>query len=704
MGVAVQPGDPVESTWGVSSDVLWLAALYSVAVIVYVLLGRTHDVPFVNPDESIYGHLAQGIADGTGFDWRGESTRLFAILYVLLIAPAWVIGSTVTGYAVAKAIGAALLCLVCVPVFLLARKLLGSRLALLAAGLSLAGTWMITAGLLLTENAALPLATAALCALVLAVGAPGSRWFWIALGLVVLTAFARAQLVVLFPVVLLALAVDIGRCGRDWRARASAHRVALIATGAVVGALLVVVLGDSSLLTGSFYGDTKHFALGTGTVTALVHQSVVLVAMAGFAPAAVLLPLAVTRTAWRDDVLGPLLVVLVSATAVLLLQTAWFLDGINATFGIARYTSYVVPLSLVATLVAAGRWREVPRWAWGAPVVLGALMLLGGTTKATFVWELLGAYIVGLPVRALGGSLWVGVALGMLVVGLLALWLLRREGERRGAEAAALAVGLLTLAVLVIQSAGAWVWQRNDLRAWRAGFPAQLGWLDKAAGGPVARLVVVNSHPRWSTVEFFNRDVTRVYALDTARMEGTRGNVCSWTVGANGDAVFGSSCGPAPTRYYLDDPVARLTFYGQTTIAATRGTGRVVAVPGAPAVPRVQALLLMPCDDRTLLRPDGKAMTYGDRVCRPLMSGYFWLDAPATLRLGIQGGKRAHVAQIGNRTWRIPAGHVTPIALPLPAGPSQLELRFNDFELPLGYPDIASAALVTDGRRTDILE
>ena len=41
----------------------------------------------------------------------------------------------------------------------------------------------MTSSLLLTENLALPLATGALCATVMVLREPGSRWFWVALGL-----------------------------------------------------------------------------------------------------------------------------------------------------------------------------------------------------------------------------------------------------------------------------------------------------------------------------------------------------------------------------------------------------------------------------------------------------------------------------------------------------------------------------------------
>ncbi len=128
-----------------------------------------------------------------------------------------------------------------------------------------------------------------------------------------------------------------------------------------------------------------------------------------------------------------------------------------------------------------------------------------------------------------------------------------------------------------------------------------------------------------------------------------------------------------------------------------------MSVSGAPVVPKVDALLVLPCDDRTLLDRHGRALSYASRVCRPLLSGYFWLEEPTTLVLGVKGGTEQHVAQSGDRTWVIPPGRVTPIRIPVPSGSSQVQLQFEDLELPLGYPDIVSARLEGGGVSRSLL-
>ena len=180
-------------------ELLAILALYLLAVLLYGLLGHQQALPIVSPDEFTYGHLARSLADGDGFAWRGEHVQLRAALYVFVIAPAWLVDNTLTAYGLTKLIGAVLLSGVVVPVWLLARQVVRPRLAMLVAGLSVAGTWMTTAALVLTENLALPLATGSLAATVMALRRPQSRWGWVAIGLAALAAWARFQLLLLVP-------------------------------------------------------------------------------------------------------------------------------------------------------------------------------------------------------------------------------------------------------------------------------------------------------------------------------------------------------------------------------------------------------------------------------------------------------------------------------------------------------------------------
>ena len=150
----------------------WVVGLYVVAAALYLVLALRSPLPVLFPDEFRYSHLARGLADGTGTDWRGEHIGQTAALYVYFITPAWgLFSSSVDAYHASKVLGTLALCSQLIPVWLLARELVGPRLALVPAALSVAGTWMLTSAETVTEVLAFPLTTAALCVAVMALRA-----------------------------------------------------------------------------------------------------------------------------------------------------------------------------------------------------------------------------------------------------------------------------------------------------------------------------------------------------------------------------------------------------------------------------------------------------------------------------------------------------------------------------------------------------
>ena len=195
-----------------------LFALYGVAVLVYILLGHRQPLPQVAPDEYQYSALARSFADGHGLTYNGGSIGVRAALYIYAISPAWIITDSLThAYAIAKVASAFMICAVAFPTWLLARRYVPPLVALVPVVLILAGSWMSSAGQLIMENLALPLAAAALASLVAALARPGSRWLWLAFAFALLATWARFQLAVLIPIILV-------RAGR--RRRAAGRRLA----------------------------------------------------------------------------------------------------------------------------------------------------------------------------------------------------------------------------------------------------------------------------------------------------------------------------------------------------------------------------------------------------------------------------------------------------------------------------------------------
>ena len=154
------PGPPGRSRW----------SIYVVAAAVYVLLGaRSTRSRSIFPDELVYGHLARSVAAGDGLSWYGADQSWPMALYIYLLAPSWLLASGESAYELAKVTGALLACTVVFPVWVLARALMPRPARPRSRPCScVAGTWMLSAAGLLTENLALPLSTAALAATVLA--------------------------------------------------------------------------------------------------------------------------------------------------------------------------------------------------------------------------------------------------------------------------------------------------------------------------------------------------------------------------------------------------------------------------------------------------------------------------------------------------------------------------------------------------------
>lgn len=643
-----------------------LTALWAIAVVVYLVLARRTAAPITNPDEFLYGHLARSVADGDGLSWRGQDIALHAALYVYAIAPAWLGDSTTHAYTAAKSAGAVLLCLAALPTWIVARRFVAPGLAVLCALMTVAGSWMMTSGLILTENLAFPLATAALAATVVAVAHPGGRSGWLALGVAVLAAWARLQCVALVAVLFGALVIAAVAGAAPARRRLREDRWLVLLTGSASIGGAVVAFAKPSVL--GIYSDIAHFSPSiSDLLAAFGHQSVGLVAMAGFVPVLVVLAASTSRAAWRDPAAGPVMAVTCSAAAVFVLQSGWSLSGL-AEWHIQRYVEYVLPvLFLAALVIVERRLISGPRLA-GATIAVAGLLLFAPPIRQ--VLEERAAWAISLRLDdLLGADTPVALALTTVFAGVLALLALRADRRFGDAARAAILVGAVTLGIFAIQDQAGWSWQSRVAKATRSGFPADLQWIDHAGDGPVARLVVVASPWRWRITEFFNRTVTQVYALRGARTAGVRGTICRWGIGASGAITFAGPCGSIPRRFYTDDEYARVRFYDQKLEAISPVVGRVVSVPSRP---RVKSVLYVNCS------PPTPSLEYGGRGsvaapvsrCVPAMQAEFWLDASGTLALTFRGDSVDHLITAGSRSYTLAPNRVTTIRIPVPKGAS----------------------------------
>ncbi|MDX6716617.1 MAG: hypothetical protein QOH30_3175 [Baekduia sp.] len=688
----------------VASPWLWVLSLFLVAVGAYVVLALVSPRPVLFPDEFRYAHAARGLADGTGFDWRGEPIRQSAALYVYFITPAWVLlHSTVDAYHASKVLGTVALCAQVIPVWLLAKELLSdARLALLPAGLSVLGTWMLTAAETVTEALAFPLATAALCVGVMALRRPGSRLGWLALLLAVLATWARIQLAVLIPALLAAFVIDALRDPSQRRERLRAHRPYVIVTCAALIGLVVVALAAPSV-TGDYSGyfDLRPALSRIASKTGL--QLLELVAVSGFLPVLLTVAASASRRAWRDDRTGPLLAVFWPAVVVTVLQSGFFLAGYTpALSAIGRYVSYAVPLALILAVVVAAHPELLSRV--GVTLAGVACLLLLLRPGIQMIGEERASWATAFRLHQASG-LGVGLALTLVALALVAaVELLRRR--RVAPRRAAITVAGLVAAVLVVQSQASWHQMLRTGQAFRATLPADLEWVDHHAPDSVALLGFTSNAPQFDDLDYFNRKIRQAYVpsagLPGRRVEGVN---CTFQIVASGAMQLSPRCGRPAHWFLVNDPSAVVTFSNQLSEVRDPKVGRLIELP-RDRVPQVRSLMVLPCPRPSptfsSTSPDIVPATAPSR-CRPVFSGNLWTTAPSRLVVRYQGGSAARTVTLGSRAWTVAPRRVTTIRLNVPAGYSQFALNHDWASSDRHLPTVIGAELITGARRSNLL-
>lgn len=686
-----------------------LVGLYALAVLVYILLGRGQALPQVSPDEYQYSAVARSLADGNGLTYNGGTIGLPSVLYIYAIAPAWLLTDSLTeSYAIAKAIGAILVCTVAFPTWILARRYMPPLVALVPAALILAGTWMTSSGQMIFENLAFPLAAVSLTALVIGLCRPGSWAILLAVVVAGAATFARAQLAVLVPIMFVALLIDVALQGRQWRTRLRANRWAIGGIGFLLLVGGIIVLAKPSIL-GSYVDLRTESSLGRGIPLA-GKQSLAFIAMSAVLPLILAVALSFRLRAWDESRLRALLVVFWVATVLFVIETGILTTGFaGVDWSIQRYVEYSLPLLYV--LVVAGIWRRLlaPRL---LAIVTGLVALVLLTTpQIKNIQEQRGTFgLVRRLDQLLGVSPGLAMALVAVITGGILLLVLTRTRATRTSILTAFVV--LTGLVFVVQNQAGWHWQREQSQVWRDGFPKDLSWIDNATDRDLARVVGLYNSFRTPQTEFFNRRVTRTYKPATP-LGGApvNGFTCTWNAEPDGTLVFAPECGRAPTSFFLNDDLAKITFYDQRVIAQKPGIGRIVTVDAKPpASVRMKATVSPPC-----LAPIAtQDPTTGDikppeLVCGPYTQGTLYLDKPGRLRLQFRGGQADQVVQVSGswdpqgRLVDLPARKLTDVDISVPRGTQQWQVAFDWRGVPPATPELKSILLTQDDGETELL-
>ena len=661
-----------------------LAGMICGSVVLWTIVGFLGSLPLLYPDEFLYQGLAESLANGDGLTIRGAGQDLISFLYILGVAPAWLVASGEEAYAFARTLNAVYMSLAAVPVWLLARELTDGRRALIPTGLVLVGPWMLLTNEIVTENLAFPLATASLAAMVMALRTPGSRW-WLAAGAFALGAtLSRTHLGALAGVLLVLPLLDPLRMPAGLRReRLRAHRAWLWAMVAMVAVAALAIAASDLGVLGRYQALRNVHASFGGALGWSLDHALALAVTVGFVPLVVVVALGSRRDNWRSDDVGPLLLVTLVSAVTLLGLAGWFVDG-GVEWLIERYVIYLAPLLLIGLVLAPRRVG----WRGGAAASAGLAGLLLLLPEALQFAE--GNAVVAS--RRLGGALGgpfaehpeIAVAGFALVLCATATWLLVRvprvlpapparpkpkgKASVRAAPppprvvriARALAVPVvgtsaITLVALTLTTGRAVELRGDHYDTSRGGLPGDLEWVDRAADG--RRVAFLAFERRTSEInevtEFYNSVIDSAYRLPGVEMKRV-GPYCTATVGRDGALGTRPPCDPLPRDLVFEDGAVRARLHGETKRVAQVFAG-TYARTSEPR-PRLMSLVAPPCS--TLLN-----------ACTGQIRALMWLDRPAKVEMTFNVGSQPGTVTIpSGEEFNLEANTRSRITLDVPAG------------------------------------
>jgi hypothetical protein len=504
-------GDRLLAVWPLLFSFLVIASLY-------VWQASKHPTPWLFSDEIEYAQISRAIADTARPARRGVE-YWGAGLFPWVIAPFWWIDSLQTAYGAVKTFNSLVMTAAMFPTYALARMLMPRPYALLAAIGSVLAPFFIYSAMVMQEPVAY--FTAALSFYVAArVLATPTRWsIAAAVALAVVAPFVRDELIVVPAIMVAALGIQYV-CfggGRTYLANASNGRRVALAVGAVVAALLCLVVaraGASQVEIAFARPGTMlrqaRWAWGATIVGLGVLPAVIGIAMVVPAPG-------IRRTrglAAFTSVLGASLLILTLYVAVKgTYQAATFEERIEE-----RNLLYIAPLLTIA-LAHFAATRQIRVWALALAAALTAWAIASlPLNLAGLEGDAPGLAILSrwhddyeLGVTSAHKILYGLIALSVLV-GLTPLLLRRRQ------IATWIVVGAFVLSIgwSTWAETAAATYSNNFSDLFYNGLPKPLGWVDEATGGKPAVYIgqkIADPNGIWS-MEFWNRSVRRVWSLD----------------------------------------------------------------------------------------------------------------------------------------------------------------------------------------------
>jgi hypothetical protein len=574
--------------------------------------------PWIFSDELHYWEPAKAFAYTGAFAIREvPGTGGFGFLYPTLIAPAFLPFERLPdAYDAVKAINSLLMSLTVFPVFLLARRVAGRRLALAAAALSVAVPALTYTGNLMVENAFYPLTALWILAVVRAFERPTVLRQVLVVVLIAVAAVTKIQAVTLMPALVTAILIVVLLDGLE-RGRAGAlgrivrGLLRFWPTWGLLALAIPVVLVRQALrdqplreVLGAYNAVIdREYPVGQLAEWALWHVAALDVILGVFPFAAFLL-----MTIYGLRPAAPRELRIFAAVGVGML--VWFLVVVSAfaltptvTRILERNLFHVVPLFFIALVAWIARGAPRPWWAVAPAALFAATVTLS------------------LPINNfLNGTLVHSTP------GLLPLWRWRDNYFSAGSIDDIVAVAAIAGALAFVLLPRRWVAvvTFSVLAGWFAivsrpveAFTHQASvdayntirsprdWIDDAVGikADVASLYWSGDQVRFWESEIFNRSVGPVYSVP-GPYDGLPG-MTHVAVDPSG-LVRGGGRVPVSAEYVLTDVDTELA--GEV-VARKDDVGMVVTRPSAEVVVRQRVDGLYP--DRW----SGGQVTFQRRAC-----------------------------------------------------------------------------------------
>jgi hypothetical protein len=517
--------------WLTTSTGLSLAALVVISGALHVLLALRNPAPWIVPDELVYSELAKSIGSGGAPGVRGVESFGYGLLYPTVISPAWwLFHNVTTAYTAARLVNALCLATAIVFVYLLARRFVSKRSALVVSVLSAFAPVMLYSGALLTEVVVFPTFLLALLGVAASLEDPSGRNQIMALLALGLAFSAKSSAIALVAAYLvgIALKVQLDRGQERRTSGLAAYRITwFVAVGAVVVLLLATVLsGRSPVAVFGVYADVLTNVSLLRIPEWFAYHLADLTLYVAVAPAVASGVMVVAGLRGRADAhvrrfsLVTLPAIVLSSCLAASVSSKPRLNGtpIADPRIYERSIVFLFPLLLIGMALWLEHGRPRPRavfWSSAAAAVLlvAALPLSDLRINADFQamalvpWLVFGA-----------ASVWPFAGVAFVLLTLLCM---------RGSSLTLWAVTAFTFVITTLCVAGSFAAASRDAREASDGFTRD--WIDRAVGSGAQVAVVwrepegsefVDPAPRHRAVwinEFFNRSIDSVYSLG-ARM------------------------------------------------------------------------------------------------------------------------------------------------------------------------------------------